>query len=57
MVSYCEFVTFQFFILGKVWYFTVSIPGLCILTYFNCTDSARAILDTDLHFVGLNIKK
>ena len=31
---YCDFVTFPFGILGKVWYLIVSIPDLCCLTYF-----------------------
>ena len=30
----CEFVTFPCGILGQVWYLIVSIPDLCILTYF-----------------------
>ena len=32
--SNCEFVTFNFGILGQVWYLIVSIPDLCTLTYF-----------------------
>ena len=31
VVSNCEFVIFP---LGQVWYFIVSIPDLCTLTYF-----------------------
>ena len=31
---YCDFVTFPFGILGKVWYLIVSIPGPCCLSYF-----------------------
>ena len=31
---YCDFVTFAFGILGKVWYLIVSIPDLCCLFYF-----------------------
>ena len=31
---YCDFVTFQFGILGQVWYLTVSIPYPCCLSYF-----------------------
>ena len=34
VVSDCEFVTFPFGILGRVWYLIVSIPDLCTLTYF-----------------------
>ena len=33
MISNCAFVTFG--IMGHVWYFIVSIPDLCILTYFD----------------------
>ena len=32
---YCIFVTFSFGILGQVWYFIVSFPELCRLSYFN----------------------
>ena len=38
VVSNCEFVTFQFDILGRVWCLIVSIPDLCILTYFVLKD-------------------
>ena len=31
------FVTFQFGVLGQVWYLIVSIPDLCLLPYFNLT--------------------
>ena len=31
----CAFVTFQCGVLGQVWYLIVSLPGLCLLTYFN----------------------
>ena len=34
VVSNCVFVTFPFGILGQVWYLIVSIPDLCILTFF-----------------------
>ena len=30
----CVFVTFQFGILGQVWYLIVSVPDLCRLSYF-----------------------
>ena len=36
---YCDFVTFPFGILGKVWYLIVSAPYPCCLSYF-----ARMIL-------------
>ena len=32
---YCDFVTFQFGILGQVWYLIVSIPDPCYLSYFD----------------------
>ena len=32
---YCIFVTFPCGILGKVWYFIVSFPDLCLLSYFS----------------------
>ena len=31
----CVFVTFPCGILGQVWYLIVSIPDLCLLTYFD----------------------
>ena len=31
----CVFVTFPCGVLGRVWYLIVSIPDLCLLTYFN----------------------
>ena len=30
----CIFVTFQYSVLGKVWYLIVSIPDRCLLPYF-----------------------
>ena len=32
----CVFVTFQYGILGQVWYLVVSIPDLCVLPYLTC---------------------
>ena len=32
--DYCDFVSFQFGILGQVWYLIVSIPDPCCLSYF-----------------------
>ena len=29
------FVTFQYGVLGQVWYLIVSIPDLCLLSYFH----------------------
>ena len=34
VMSYCDFVTFPFGILGQVWYLIVSIPDLCCLSNF-----------------------
>ena len=34
VMFYCVFVTFPCGVLGQVWYFIVSIPDLCLLTYF-----------------------
>ena len=34
---YCIFVTFQYGILGQVWYLIVSFPDLCRLSYLYCT--------------------
>ena len=31
----CVFVTFPCGVLGLVWYLIVSIPNLCLFTYFN----------------------
>ena len=30
----CAFVTIQYCVLGQVWYLIVSIPDLCLLSYF-----------------------
>ena len=34
VMFYCVFVTFPCGVLGQVWYLIVSIPDLCLLTYF-----------------------
>ena len=34
VMSNCDFVTFQYGILGQVWYLIVLIPALCLLSYF-----------------------
>ena len=31
------FVNFPFGVLGQVWYLIVSIPDICLLTYFNAS--------------------
>ena len=31
----CGFVTFPFGALGQVWYLIVSIPDICLLTYYH----------------------
>ena len=35
VMFYCVFVTFLCGVLGQVWYLIVSIPDLCLLTYFS----------------------
>ena len=32
--TYCVFVTFLCGVLGQVWYLIVSLPDLCLLSYF-----------------------
>ena len=39
VMFYCVFATFTY-VLGRVWYWIVSIPGLCLRSYFN------AVLET-----------
>ena len=36
----CVFVTFQYGVLGQVWYLIVSIPDLCLLPYFQSESAA-----------------
>ena len=38
----CVFVTFPCVILGQVWYVTVSIPDLCIISYFKVADTLES---------------
>ena len=35
VIFYCVFVTFPCGVLGRVWCSIVSIPDLCLLSYFN----------------------
>ena len=35
VMSNCVFVTFPCGILGQVWYLIVSIPDLCLISYFS----------------------
>ena len=35
---YCVFVNYPCAILGQVWYLIVSLPDLCRLSYFYCSD-------------------
>ena len=37
VMSYCGVATFHFGILGQVWCLIVSIPDLCLLSYFTLT--------------------
>ena len=32
----CVFVTFQYGVLGQVWYLIILIPDLCLLPLFTC---------------------
>ena len=44
----CVFVTFPCGTLGQVWYLIVSIPNLCLLTYFHsATQSVQSALADD----------
>ena len=38
----CVFVTFPCGILGQVWYVTVLIPDLCLLSYFKVADTLES---------------
>ena len=44
------FVTFMYGVLGQVWYLTVSIPDLCLLTYLVGTVSEQANINQELMF-------
>ena len=35
VIFFCVFFTFPYGVLDQVWYFIVSIPGLCLLPYFD----------------------
>ena len=35
VMFYCAFVSFPYGVLGKVWNLMVSIPDLCLLSYFD----------------------
>ena len=62
---YCDFVTFPFGILGKVWYSIVSIPDPCCLSYFDKINLGWSIVynsrvkgyifQVKLYFFSLNI--
>ena len=34
VMFFCAFVTSPYIVLGQVWYLIVSIPDLCLLSYF-----------------------
>ena len=38
---FCLFVIFQYGVLGQVWYLIVSIPDLCLLSYFGNLGTKR----------------
>ena len=42
-------VTFQYSVLGQVWYLIVSIPDLCLLTYFKSSMDCYFLLN---HWIG-----
>ena len=42
-VFLCVFFTFLCGVLGQVWYFIVSIPDLCLLSYFGMSVPNRAL--------------
>ena len=42
-------VTFQYSVLGQVWYLIVSIPDLCLLTYFKSSMECYFLLN---HWIG-----
>ena len=51
---YCIFVTFPCGILGQAWYWIVSIPDLCRLSYFYCmtlfhSQTGRHMINTHYH--------
>ena len=43
---YCDFVTFPFGFLGKVWYLIVSIPDPCCLSYFEMSPTLLSLIGT-----------
>ena len=48
----CIFVTFQCRILGQVWYFNVSFPGLCCLSYYD-NSTSFSLNGTDVSVLAL----
>ena len=50
VIFYCIFVTFPCGVLGQVWYLIVSIPDLCLLTYFNIYNGVGFALLILSHF-------
>ena len=51
MVFNCVFVTFPCGILGQVWYYIISIPDLCRLSYFYMVHSDIFMRCTEKHIV------
>ena len=43
VMFYYIFVTFQCGVLGQVWCLTVSIPELCLLSYFTWKDGLKIL--------------
>ena len=57
----CVFVTFQYGALGQVLYSIVSIPDLCLLSYFgfcqrNCLNYSKSLFAKCMHYRPLFVK-
>ena len=46
VMSSCVFVTFLYGVPGQVWYMIVSIPVLCLFTYFESRNKTRKQINT-----------
>ena len=57
VMFYCVFVTFPYGSLGQVWCLIVSIPDLCILSYFDYILLKTIFLQIICHFVICNNSK
>ena len=54
---YCDFATFQFGILGQVWYLIVSIPDPCCLSYFEyiCSKGKQQTIISEQNWKCINV--